>query len=119
MAIDDKVTAALKKLRDYCESENYKGWDPYDGLNSKVYRAIPLLKRSAMWRLCVIQGFKRCPVNLRPMLRVPKEHNAKGVGLFLQGYCNLHNAVKAKPELADVFGTPDELKAKINEVAEL
>ena len=59
MAIDDKVTAALKSLRDYCENENYKGWDPYDGLNSKVYRAIPLLKRSAMWRLCVIQGFKR------------------------------------------------------------
>ncbi|MBR5436960.1 MAG: glycoside hydrolase family 88 protein [Muribaculaceae bacterium] len=119
MAIDDKVTAALKKLRDYCESENYKGWDPYDGLNSKVYRAIPLLKRSAMWRLCVIQGFKRCPVNLRPMLRVPKEHNAKGVGLFLQGYCNLYTAVKAKPALAETFGTLDELKAKINEVAEL
>ena len=81
---------SVKKLKSYCESEGFKGWDPYDGLNSKVFKAIPFLGKSAFARLCVIQGFKRSPINLRPLLRVPKQYNAKGIGLFLQGYCNLY-----------------------------
>ena len=81
---------SLSKLKRYCESECFKGWDPYDGLNSKMFQAIPFLRKSAICRLMVIQGFKRCPVNLRPLAIVPKEYNAKGIGLFLQGYCNLY-----------------------------
>ena len=84
---------ALAKLKVYCEQEQFKGWDPYDGLNSQVFQVIPFLKHSAICRLIVIQGFKRFPVNLRKWALVPKEHNAKGIGLFLSGYCNLYNAV--------------------------
>ena len=29
-------------LKDYCESEKFKGWDPYDGLNSKLFQLSPL-----------------------------------------------------------------------------
>ena len=75
----------LGALKRYCEAEGFKGWDPYDGLNSKVAEAILPLKHSAFLRLCVIQGFKRCPVNLRRIALVPKEYNAKGIGLFLLG----------------------------------
>lgn len=110
---------SFNRLRSYCESEGYKGWDPYDGLNSRVFQALPLLKKSALCRLAVIQGFKRFPVNLRRLALVPKEHNAKGVGLFLQGYCNLYNAVASDEKLAQQFGTKQELMAKINEVADL
>lgn len=110
---------SFSRLRAYCESEGYKGWDPYDGLNSRVFQALPLLKKSALCRLVVIQGFKRCPVNLRRLALVPKEHNAKGVGLFLQGYCNLYNAVASDEKLERQFGTKQELLAKINEVADL
>ena len=46
-------------------SEQFKGWDPYDGLNSKVFQALPFLKNSALCRLVVIQGFKRSPINFR------------------------------------------------------
>ena len=74
---------SFSRLREYCEAEDYKGWDPYDGLNSRVFQALPFLKKSALCRLSVIQGFKRCPINLRPLALVPKEHNAKGIGLFL------------------------------------
>lgn len=42
----------------------------------------------------VIQGFKRCPFNMRRMAFVPKEYNAKGIGLFLSGYCNLYKVVE-------------------------
>ena len=33
---------------------------------------------------------RRFPVNLRPLLLVSKEHNPKGLGLFLGGYARLY-----------------------------
>ena len=65
-----RVNASFKKLKDYCEAENYKGWDPYDGLNSKLFQATPL-KKSGFARLLWIQIFKRNPVNLRRLFFVP------------------------------------------------
>ena len=29
------MLTSFKKLKQYCEDEGFKGWDPYDGLNSK------------------------------------------------------------------------------------
>ena len=107
---------ALQKLKEYCEKERFKGWDPYDGLNSRVFQSLPFLKRSALCRLIVIQGFKRSPVNLRPLALVPKEYNAKGIGLFLQGYCNLY---KACDSVEGEYGSKEELLCRINELAEL
>lgn len=49
----------------------------------------------------VIQGFKRCPFNMRRMAFVPKEYNAKGIGLFLSGYCNLYKVVENHPQLSE------------------
>lgn len=110
---------SLKLLQSYCESEQFKGWDPYDGLNSKVFQALPFLKNSALCRLAVIQGFKRSPINFRKIAMVPKEYNAKGIGLFLQGYCNLYKAVCCNQQLQDALGTQAQLMDKINELAEL
>lgn len=111
--------ASFKWLKDYCEKEHYKGWDPFDGLNSKVFQALPLFKKSAFCREVVIQGFKRNPINLRKIAGVPKEYNAKGVGLFLQGYCNLVKIVRKHPEWAEQLGTEKDLLAKVREIAEL
>ena len=110
---------SLSKLKRYCESECFKGWDPYDGLNSKLFQAIPFLRKSAICRLIVIQGFKRCPVNLRPLAIVPKEYNAKGIGLFLQGYCNLYKAACQDTAVEKEIGERDELLCKIKELANL
>ena len=110
-----KVLDSFLKLKRYCERENFKGWDPYDGLNSKVFQALPI-KQWDLARLAWIQGFKRSPINFRKLLLVPKMHNAKGIGLFLSGYCNLY-------ELAEQgnkdFGTKKEILVKINELANL
>ncbi|MBQ0087634.1 MAG: glycoside hydrolase family 88 protein [Bacteroidales bacterium] len=106
------MTESFEKLRAWCEAEDYKGWDPYDGLNSKLFQTLPLLKRSALCRLAMIQGFKRCPVNLRRLALVPKEHNAKGIGLFLQGYCNLYR-LAGSPE------TKEEILGRIKYLADL
>ncbi len=113
------ILNSFKALKKYCEKEQFKGWDPFDGLNSKVFQAIPFLKRSALCRLIVIQGFKRLPFNLRRIAAVPKAHNAKGLGLFLSGYCNLYKAVERRPELAESIGSKSVLKKQIVELAEL
>ena len=112
---DQKLLTAFIKLKAYCEKEDFKGWDPYDGLNSKIFQALPF-KYWDLARLAWIQGFKRSPINFRRLLLVSKEHNAKGIGLFLSGYCNLYK-LAAKGDHA--FGTPEEIKTKINELAEL
>jgi len=82
---------SFEKLKKYCEAEGFKGWDPYDGLNSKVFKALHMDK-VPFFRLAWIQLFKRNPLNLRTMMMVPKEYNPKGLGLFLTGYCNLYQA---------------------------
>ncbi len=115
----NNILSSFQTLKLYCEAEHFKGWDPYDGLNSKVFQILPFLKHSALCRLIVIQGFKRSPVNLRRLAMVPKEYNAKGIGLFLSGYCNLYKAVELRPELVESLGTPENIKSRIDELAEL
>ena len=110
-----KVDSSFLKLKSYCESENFKGWDPYDGMNSKVFQALPL-KHWDLARLAWIQGFKRSPINFRKLLLVPKQHNAKGVALFLLGYCRLYKLAETGCE---DFGTKDELLKRIEDIAEL
>lgn len=113
------IFASFAALRSWCEAERFKGWDPYDGLNSKIFQALPFFRKSALCRLVMIQGFKRCPVNLRRIALVPKEYNAKGIGLFLQGYCNLYKAVSARPELEEKLGSKEELLNRVHELARL
>lgn len=106
-------------LKKYSEKEHFKGWDPYDGLNSRIFQIIPFFKKSAVCRLIIIQGFKRCPINLRRLAMVPKEYNAKGIGLFLSGYCNLFKAITLNTDWREAFGSPEEMQKQIKELANL
>lgn len=83
---------SLEKLRRYVEQENFKGYDPYDTLNSPVKFRI-LGKFAAVLAL---QFQKRNPLNIRPLLGIKKEHNPKALGLFLYGYCKLHKQFPEK-----------------------
>ncbi len=82
--------ASLSGLREYCERENFRGYDPYDGLNSRLFQAIPLLPKNRFARLAWIQAFKRSPLNLRPLVGIGKETNPKALGIFLSAYCELY-----------------------------
>ena len=83
---DNILFKSLLKLLDYCKKEQFKGWDPYDGLSSRVLMSIPGFKYNSLYRLVVIQFFKRNPINFRKIALVPKDYNAKGIGLLLQGF---------------------------------
>ncbi len=109
------IENSFKALKYYCEEQQFKGWDPYDGLNSKVFNLLPL-KKWDLARLAWIQAFKRSPINLRRIFLVPKEYNAKGIGLLLTAYCNLYH-IAALGETK--FGTKEEILSKINELSNL
>lgn len=63
---------------------NFTGYDPFDGLNSKLFKPL-VFYRSRFLRLAWIQFHKRFPFNLRPLLLIPKKRNAKGIALFILG----------------------------------
>ena len=105
--------SSLSQLKAYCESENFKGWDPYDGLNSKIFQVLPF-KYWDLARLVWIQGFKRSPINLRPLFLVPKGYNSKGIALLLQGYCKLYESAANGDKS---FGTNSELLNQIESVS--
>jgi hypothetical protein len=86
------VAEAIDGLLDYVESADYAGYDPYDALNSPLIR---LVGRKSKWvRIACTQFLRHCPVNLRPVLGIRKEHNPKGIGLFLWGYSKLYALTK-------------------------
>ena len=87
-----EVGRSLSALRSYVESADYEGWDPYDGLKSRLFRALPGLRGSTWARLAWIQLFKRSSVNFRRLLLVEPGHNPKALALFVSGYCNLYRA---------------------------
>ena len=79
-------------LLDWLSSSGYKGYDPYDALSSPwIYR---LDKSSSMIGRIAIQILKSFPFNLRSLLGIPKEEDAKALGLLGRGYFHLWNRTK-------------------------
>ena len=84
----------IAALIGYCRHQGWSGHDPYDALNSRLLRGIGLLS-SHYPRLAVTQFLKRCPVNLRGLLGVPREQNPKGIAVFLAATVRLHRVGQA------------------------
>lgn len=82
------VESATLKLLAYCKTNEWAGYDPYDALNTGLFKAIPFLN-SRIPRLVLTQTFKRSPVNLRYFLKIPKTQNPKGLALFLSALIKL------------------------------
>lgn len=76
----DLVTV-YDRLTENCRASGFAGFDPFDGLESRIFRATPLRHFRAS-RLAWQQVVKRSPVNLRPFFMVPKGLNSKGLALF-------------------------------------
>lgn len=97
-----KVKHSFDLLKNYCEYENFKGWDPFDGLNSTFFQFFKPLYKIPILRLAWIQFFKRSPINFRTLFGVPKEYNSKGLGLFLAGYCSMYRLNPTKDSLKKI-----------------
>jgi hypothetical protein len=75
------VQSVYDQLRAWCRQHDFAGHDPFDALNSRLFRATPLANSRAA-RLLWTQLLKRSPADLRAVALVPPERNAKGIALF-------------------------------------
>jgi rhamnogalacturonyl hydrolase YesR len=76
----DILTAAEKK--------GYIGYSKFDALNSDFLKTITFNNK---WlRLLYTQFVKEMPFHIRPLLRVKKSRNPKGIALFARAYLLLH-----------------------------
>jgi hypothetical protein len=76
---------AIVKLVTYCRANGWAGYDPYDALNSPIFRTLPFLDYR-LPRLVFTQALKRSPVNFRRLLQIPKTQNPKAIALFLSAF---------------------------------
>jgi hypothetical protein len=105
--LNDQVRQVTYKLLAYCLANDWAGYDPYDALNSRLFKALPFLN-FRLARLALIQGVKRCPLNLRPLLLVPKTPNPKGIALFLSSLVRL-----SKSNPGEIAGLIEPLAEKL------
>ncbi|HEY5587819.1 MAG TPA: delta-aminolevulinic acid dehydratase [Candidatus Paceibacterota bacterium] len=112
--MSNKIGLSFIKLENYCRSESFKGFDPYDGLNSSLFRAFPLVSKNRIARLAWIQLFKRSPLNIRLVAGIKKEYNPKAIGLFLSGYCNLYKQTKESEYLDKINFFSGKLSSLVN-----
>ena len=89
---------ALNNLQQYIETEEFKGYDPYDGLNS----VIPFEKLGKWPAILFMQVMKRLPVNIRPILGIRKGYNPKAIGLLLHAYSLLYSLKSDKKILENM-----------------
>jgi len=78
---NDDLDLVYLKLLSWCRERDFAGHDPFDALNSRLFQASPFaFSRNA--RLAFTQLLKRSPADLRKLVRVPSQRNAKGIALF-------------------------------------
>src|SRR5215469_1635995 len=83
-----EVEQTARDLLSYCETNQWAGFDPYDGLNSRALTVVPFLNRRVT-RIALTQAVKRSPVNFRRLLCVPVTQNPKAIALFLSAIVRL------------------------------
>ena len=81
------VETAVTRIRAWGERRDWRGWDPYDGLNSPLAPVLTLGTRTG--RRVLTQTVKLAPVQIRPLLGIRPAHNAKAIGLVASGYARL------------------------------
>ena len=102
---------AFERALAWGEQRDWKGYDPYDALRSPLVRALTFGQR---WpRIAWIQLLKRSPINLRPVLLVPKGVNPKGLGLVARAlvYDAAARGVDRRARVTEMLDRLDDLRS--------
>jgi rhamnogalacturonyl hydrolase YesR len=86
----DQIFDSISRLAGWLERNDYRGYDTFDGLSSKYFR--PLTFETKLLRTVLQQGVRRLPVNLRPLMGIPKSRSTKGMGYIAKGFMRLQQA---------------------------
>ncbi len=108
----DQVQAAAERLDRWIEQEGFKGWDPFDALNSALLKRLTANRRrlGQLW----VHLFKYSPINFRPLFQVAKDYNPKGMGLFLASYWRKYCSMGQAEDLAHVRFFFDWLRTHVS-----
>ena len=72
--------------------QGYEGYSKFDALNSPLLHTLSFDNK---WlRLIFTQLVNRCPLHIRPMLRVKKSRNPKGIALFARASLFLYSMTR-------------------------
>jgi len=81
------IEKSLMRLGQWVEKNNYKGYDPADGLTS-ILR--PLTFKKLLLERILQQAIWKSPINLRPLLAVKPLDSCIARGFFARGYLKLY-----------------------------
>lgn len=90
----DRISESIQRLSDWLEKNDYRGYDTFDGLTAKYLR--PLTFETKFLRTVLQQGVRRFPINMRPVLGIPKSRSTKGMGYLAKGFIRLQQATGDK-----------------------
>ena len=77
------IEDSLNRVERWVEEQNYRGYEPFDGLSS-WFR--PLTFGILLGDRLLLQLIRQCPINLRPIMGVPRKDSTKGRGYMASGY---------------------------------
>lgn len=104
MISDQQLQQVLQDTLAWSKSQQWKGWNKHDGLNSPVLRTLlgNWGEHAGRWpRMVAIQGVMRFPINLRGLLLTPKTYNPKGLALFTHACLDLYRATGDETYMRD------------------
>lgn len=84
------ISKSLDMVLRFAHNNNYSGWNKYDALDSPSLMKLSLGNKYI--RLLYSQLVMRFPINIRPLVGVPRTRNPKGAALFAMAYLNLYQA---------------------------
>lgn len=96
----DMISDSVCRLDEWITRNDWKDYDPFDGLSSKYADLLTL--DNHYLRIVLQQFVRRFPMNIRPLLGIGKETSSKGMGFCALGYLNLYNATQEKRYLENL-----------------
>jgi len=91
--------SSLEKVEKWVEENNYKGYEPFDGLSSYLR---PVTMNNILAERLLQQLVRQCPINLRPFLGVKPQESTKGRGYMAWGYLKRFRATSDRQYLRKV-----------------
>ncbi len=78
------ISAGVLRAKELVQTEDYRGYDPYDALCSPIFRSPGF--RARLVRRAGQQVLKRSPLNVRPLLGIQKGRNPVTLALGLHAW---------------------------------
>src|SRR5271154_1187478 len=89
-----RIWESIVRLNGWLEKNDYRGYDTFDGLSAKFVR--PFTFENKFLRIALQQTVRRFPLNLRPLLGIPRSRSTKGMAYISRGYMRLQDATGDK-----------------------